>query len=204
MNALTFSKAATIAALALSLGACTVGGDDDSTGTPTETPDAAPLADAGPEACTADPDYGDVGLIPEEAGISFVDGGATFYLGTIGSDTDLLRVELYKQGIFSGGFTAGDYQITGAETNYKTCALCVFVMGDAEPDGSGGDPYYAQSGTMTLTEVGEPGTGRFKVTLTNIVLAHVKIEADFTSTVLDDGCTSAIGNVSTDQPIDAN
>jgi len=164
--------------------------------------------------CTASPTYGsDFG----SAGDQFADWDgsaaathppASFerWGGALNHDTapDLIQVELYKgPGDFPTAITTGTFQITGDDTNYKTCDVCVRIFGDATMTSA--DDYMATSGVVTITSLGGSGSGSgsdrtygtFAGSVQNLHFDHVTIGSDFTSTIVGD-CSSTIaaGNFS--------
>ena len=158
-------------------------------------------ADAG-AVCTANPTYSGAltqqaatySPTPADAGADAGPQDSYQYQGAYNTDPDLLDIELYDgYGVFTGGIQPGTYALTGAELNYGTCGLCVLVIGNASQ--SGGDPYMATGGSITITSVSPTGT--FAGSGTNLTFTHVSVDPNTQqSTPLNDGCNSAIASVS--------
>jgi hypothetical protein len=112
---------------------------------------------------------------------------------------DDLHVELWAQ---SGGFGANDiktgtYQITGAELNYETCGICVFVNTDLHQSGSDvaiTDNYLATSGSVTLTSVGTNGSGTLAGSISNVMFTHVTLDPNSGSSTPVGDCNTMISS----------
>lgn len=121
-----------------------------------------------------------------------------FLYANLNSDArpDELAIELWPMGPFSSGFQTGTFQLTGAELNYKTCAVCVLIHSNTYLDANGdvdwADDYMATGGTLTLSSV----DGSLVGTLTNATFEHVNIATGGLSTPVGDGCTSSISSAS--------
>jgi hypothetical protein len=133
--------------------------------------------------------------------------GNHFYYHQLDEATrpDFLVVELYAQaGAFDDGpVRTGTFEISGPETNYRTCGVCVLLYVNQDPEDIDGDGmpdfgqypeqfYLAQSGTLQVTSLEGNITGR----LTNATFRHVEIDLGgddptYESTILDD-CASSI------------
>ncbi|MGC4116555.1 MAG: PPC domain-containing protein [Myxococcales bacterium] len=151
-----------------------------------------------PTGCLASATYGTVS-IQDEAFLGEQDPDPSQFQSVMGplpaSDgtADFLRVELYAgAGVFSGGFAPGTYQLTGDETNYATCGLCVRILADVDDStGDVGAFYMATGGTVELTAVGAAG---FTAKLTNVTFVHVDIDSQYNSTPNPDGCASSMAH----------
>lgn len=115
---------------------------------------------------------------------------------------DIFDIELFKG---SGTFTTGELTAKtvnlsdAAEAQYRTCGACFLIRTDIHSDGSGGststDDYMAKSGTLTITTLSP-----FAGTITNAVLTHVTIAADFTSTPVGD-CEVTVDSLTFNTPV---
>jgi hypothetical protein len=138
-------------------------------------------------ACAATPDYGEMGMLMGEASGAAASGYVSLSMEA-NADPDRIGVELYDMyGAFmTGGIVPGTFMITGDDTLYNECGLCVFVYDENF------EIYMARSGMVELTSV----TDKISGTLTNVELVH--LDFDLTSPS-PDGCTSRIGRVTFDQ-----
>jgi hypothetical protein len=103
---------------------------------------------------------------------------------------DVLDLQLFEQyGAFAvaGGIRPGTYRLTGGELNYDSCGLCVSLLSHFDVVGQP-QIYWATGGTVEITEVAP----RFVARLTDLTFTHVTITASNHSTIVGDGCTSAI------------
>lgn len=169
--------------------------------------DAAPGIDAGP--CTVSAaGYGDVGVIETASANRTFDMSKEriFWLGTLepGAATpDVLDVRLFAGfGAFeTAAIAPGTYPIAGPEIEFSTCGVCVLIQGDYLAPGK--QYLMAQSGTLTITELGASGTGAFRATLTDATFVHVSIDTTTSvSTIIDDGCTTSLDSAEWDTPIE--
>ena len=125
------------------------------------------------------------------------------FTGPINTDTkpDLFSIELYaglEGSLFEGGLAEGTYEITGAEAQYQTCSICVFLIGDVDQQAqTSGGRYLATGGSITLTSV----EGRLTGTLSNATFTQVDINDEFVSTPSDSGCTATLASTSFDAEI---
>lgn len=210
--------AATIIPVAL---AC--GGDDGNT---IIIPDAA-MPDAPPIVCTA-PGSGWMNLaVGSAAGTR---GFATDYamatcmynpdgryiswaarLDT-GSPFDALFIDLWGGfGAFSGGTIGpGTYTISGDDTKYSTCGLCVMVLTDIVLNGnmitSYADWYFATAGEVQVTAMdqtgGSDGSGHYGIRINSATLSHVSKTANGNpSDMVADSCASSITNFQIDSKL---
>jgi hypothetical protein len=140
--------------------------------------DTPPAADAGPQAdastaqpdgntapiaCTPVTDFTDLGvingdvLVNAENGYLSIDG-----VVEAGPPVDLFVIDLFAgYGVFTDGLKTGTFTITGDETDYNTCGVCVSVLGDFDPMTGSPMMYVAQSGTVTITSIEGNFTGSF-------------------------------------------
>jgi hypothetical protein len=158
--------------------------------------------------CTAAASYSGIGSgqSAENFPAGSNSGHTILYGALLNADTtpDAVQLELYQGfGAFgSGDIKNGTYQITGEETNYATCGVCVRIFTDIVSDGSGGasstDDYFATGGTVTLTSV---SGNTFSGTLSNVAMTHVTIDPQtFNSTPVGD-CNSNIANATMNTPL---
>ena len=178
-------------------------GDDG--GGKIKVPDAKVFNDAPPDAptlCTAESSYPTPSFGSNQFATNYPASGSgssaqphvISYGGALNADIDALRLILFQGygGFGSGDIRPGTYTITGADTKFSTCGICVLVqtnnMGQTFADW-----YAATSGTVTLTSTGTNGTGTFSGSLSNVSLVHVGkdamgLPADTTAS----NCTSTI------------
>ncbi len=123
------------------------------------------------------------------------------WLGALqsGPMADVLDIQLLEgRGAFAGGPpTPGTFALVGAETQLKTCGVCVVLQVSAPRQ-----YFVAQGGKLVIDELGPTGTGRFRATLSNVTLRHVMIDpVTSESMVLRDGCRTSITTTSWDTAI---
>jgi hypothetical protein len=202
-----------VASLGLALGACGGGGGGSSPDArqPNNTIDARATIDAPPSVgCLAASSYGAI----EPGQQAIAQGGPPPTMinmfGALNQDStpDFISLELWKgYGPFGDttnptDIVPGTYTISGDETQYATCGVCILVLTDFDPNTMmvAGTPYLASSGSVTITSVSPNITGTFS----NLVFQHVEInEMDATSTPSADGCTTALAAGSFDAPVSA-
>ena len=107
---------------------------------------------------------------------------------------DYIQLELWDNtGAFAGTTVhTGTFQITGVETDYQTCGVCVRGLGDKGSTGQ--KEYFATSGTVTVTAVGAGGTP-ISATVSNI--GFVEIDATMHKPVAG-GCTANVARAQVD------
>jgi hypothetical protein len=126
--------------------------------------------------------------------------------GALNADTDLIHLWVYDGfGSFGTGsadkIKTGTYPLTGNETSFATCGICLFIDTDFVSGGMPKDTYFATGGSLNLTSVGSNGSGTFAGTLSNVTLAHVTInQTDGTTTAVGD-CNSAITSLAFSGPL---
>jgi hypothetical protein len=159
-------------------------------------------ADGGTTACLADPaGYGTPTVTNQT---EYDTGDTTYYqvMGDMNADVDQLWLLLYGgYGVFGSNpgvdpVTTGTFDIALDEFTYATCGACVFVMADSSTDL--GDPnavYLASAGTLTITSLSPNVTGY----VDNLVLQHVTIASDLTTTAVGD-CSTTITHADFDVP----
>lgn len=153
--------------------------------------DAPPLLDALPmvvadNACGVASTLGDLGLLAGIAG-SVVQSGTTAdriswvqapLPGTAMQATpDLLMVELWDGfGVFGGGVArAGTFTLTGAETDYDTCGVCVLLAANVA-NNTPAKLLLATSGTVTITSVGSAIGQTTRATLDNATFVEIVLD----------------------------
>lgn len=85
---------------------------------------------------------------------------------------DFIQVELWDgSGAFTGGAVhTGTFPISGMETDYNTCGVC--VRGIGHKGAADVQEYFAASGTVTVTSVGAGGT-TFAASVSNIGFVQI-------------------------------
>jgi hypothetical protein len=101
-------------------------------------------------------------------------------------DSFFLRL-VNQKGVFTGGLANGTFSIAGADAQYANCGLCVHILADIATGSGPAKFYFADSGSVTLTNTAMP-TG----TLTNVHLREVNI---MTGAFVADGCESTISSM---------
>jgi hypothetical protein len=183
--------------LLLGLVGCTTGTDPQGGGDDTPGPDASmnpntdgstqgtcPMAAATPEtgALTASK--------TQRCNVPNTMGARKWYRMMVtlpGAPNDIVQLELWDgQGAFTGGVVrTGTFTISGAETSYQTCGVCLRAVGDK---GTAGQKLYlATGGTVEITSVGVGGT-TLAAKITNAAFAEV----DANNAKVTGGCTSSL------------
>lgn len=103
-----------------------------------------------------------------------------------GPPRDSLFLKLISSaGAFSQGLRTGTFSITGVDTGFTSCGLCVNIVADVVP-GQGATKFYqATSGEVTLTSVTPPLAG----SVSNVTF----VEVDLAGNVVP-GCTTKIAS----------
>jgi hypothetical protein len=173
----------------------------------------APGADA-PEACKGQamytPNFGsDQGATnyPAMGSGSSATGHQLSFAGALDSGTpgDVLYIDLYQDyGAFTGSdIHTGQFTISGDETTYSTCGVCVTIGAPVASDGTVDDWYMATGGIVNLTTI----TGNLKGSLQNVNFRRVVTKPDngLPGDTPEPGpagdCTSHISTASFDAPI---
>jgi len=101
-----------------------------------------------------------------------------------------------RRGRFAGGLAPGKYEISGEDTDYQYCALCVSLFADYD-QANGGNPaslhMFAQKGTLVVDSVsGDEVSGR----LQDVLLGGIEIvydeEGQPCGDIDDDVCVNTI------------
>jgi hypothetical protein len=127
-------------------------------------------------------EYGDWGhrpsaLAARSADGSFVYSWAELYEDTAQDLVDYLELTLYEgYGAMTGGIAPGTYTIEGVDADWANCGLCLRLITryDTLTDqlSSTGQRLMANGGTVTLTEIGTPGSGNVSATVSDITFSH--------------------------------
>ncbi len=107
-------------------------------------------------------------------------------IADLSADPDVLDVQLLdERGVFAGPVAPGTYEITGAETNSKTCGACVYVLADIVPMVGAKKFYLAQSGTLVVDSI----TPELSGSLSNVTVQEIDLN---TGAPVTGGCTATI------------
>lgn len=111
-------------------------------------------------------------------------------LGVTGlNNSTAIFFEIYEgTGFFTGGIGAGTYQLTGAETDYNTCSLCVILQWQNPADENDFMLYMPKSGAVELTAL---STEKVAGTMTNMAFAQVVLAEGLP--FADPSCKTTIG-----------
>lgn len=154
--------------------------------------------------CSVPAEFDNVTLLDPIADADAAAPTEAIYYSALLDDTavyDTLEFELYgdEGTLFEGAVETGSYELTGEQTDYATCALCVLLYSDNDDaNDTGGAIYMPTSGTLTLTSV----EGRLTGSLTNVTLVEVEIGEDFATTPVAGGCSTLITSASFDTEIE--
>jgi len=163
---------------------CTNGTDDDGDGqADCADSDCASDPSCATASCSASSSYGAATLGNQ----TIADDTLPDHLaatGDLNGDPDQLVIELFNgYGVMTGGIAPGTYTLAGADLDYATCGLCVYVVGDGQ------DMYLATGGTVEITSI-EPS---LQVSFSNLTFQHVDVDQDTSETTPSaDGCTSSL------------
>lgn len=159
----------------------TGGGADASTG----SPDAAPSGVAD-NACGVASSYGALGMLTGEAGNVLQQGSTTartHYLqvptpsSAAQTARDYVIIELWDG---YGGFgtspaRTGTFTLSGAETDYDTCGICVLLAADVGANGAT-KLLLATSGTVNITSIGTAAGQTTQATLTGASFVEISYD----------------------------
>jgi hypothetical protein len=148
---------------ALAASGCAVvdgfGGDDDSSDSVEEEPDAG---GAGRDAGDLEPDAGRAvecaapssmpfGMLTGGSATRTADFVAVFGSTELQPPRDIYQLELWQDILpFRGTVAPGSYVIGGPQTDYDTCGVCLLIYGDADELGVARQRYIAESGVVTI------------------------------------------------------
>lgn len=203
------SRRLVIASLLIACG----GGDGGGGGTDAAPGDAGDDLDAIEVRCDdplVDFELGDLGTLdfrvevePAGANAQYLDLFASLAPGPM---VDVVQIQLWPLGVFSGGLAPGTYEIAGAETDFYACGACALIIADFDLVGmTFQQQLMASAGTLQLdtvsTTVGEMVTG----TLTGARFRQVLLDdGTMTQSNVPGGCTTAIDSVSFSAPVQDN
>ena len=128
----------------------------------------------------------------------------TAQLGDSGTAADFLIVQLYPgSGVFTGAVQPGSYVLSGSETQWKDCGVCVLVFADAVfgPDGgvsSVASVYMATGGLVKLDSI----TPHLSGSLQGLTFQKVVVGAGFETTPAGDGCTTSLAMATFDAGVE--
>jgi hypothetical protein len=109
---------------------------------------------------------------------------------------DLYVMLVAGKGAFAGGaLTTGTFPISGVDASFTDCGLCINVLADIVADQGPTKFYYADSGTVTLTQAtATTGTtaSMFAGSAQNLHFVEVNFA---TSAAIPGGCTSTIASI---------
>ena len=91
---------------------------------------------------------------------------------------DVLSLEIYQNSQFGGPNASGSYQFDGS--NYSNCGLCMLVYADcSDPTNMGSceKTYFAESGTVHFTAMGQIGD-QLTASLEDVVLTQVTVNTE--------------------------
>jgi hypothetical protein len=182
-----------LALVALLAGGCMVGGADGS-----GAGDDQPGPDGGTTsaACPMPTSMADVGsltaLHSAKCNVPMSMGAKNWYRLSAelpGSPMDVVQIELWDGiGAFAAGKVAvGTYAITGLESAYDTCGVCVRGLGDK--GSAGAKKYFATGGSVTITSLTPTLTASFS----NVTFGEVDA---MDKPVASGACSSMVGGAS--------
>ncbi len=177
-------------------------GSSDGTTDGTSGPDASgnPGADATPAAQCVFDDVADAGTLPalkaqhcNQSGTMGLKKWYRLSATVAGTPGRIVQLELWDGlGAFAGGAVrTGTFPITGAETDYATCGVCVRAIGDK--GAADAKKYFATGGSVQVTAAGAAGTPLSAV-ITGVTLAEV----DAMDKRVAGGCTASVAHVQID------
>jgi hypothetical protein len=143
---------------------------------PSPEVDSGPPAETGSEVAPPPDGCTELALGAVRAGISGGGGGsvvATPSSALGGSAADVLSIELLSAA--GSSFTKGDSDLS-KESDYGKCQHCVALYVDGNDAGTSASMFFQESGTMTLTEIGNPPTSQSKGSLRDVKLVEVEVD----------------------------
>lgn len=181
------------------LAACGGGDDGDVTPLDGSTGDTAPVT------CTVSTDsYGDKGALQGAATFAASQMNPAIYRIAMqgllegAEPTDVLFIDFYTgyepfgTQMAPTAVVPGTYQLTGAQTDYETCGVCVTIGTNATQTGYD-DDYMVTGGSVTVTAVGDAVGETLTFSVSNLQLQHVNIDPmSGATTAVGDGCTTSI------------
>lgn len=188
--------------LATSLAAC--GGDDGGTVNPIDARriDSSGDIDAAAAGCQiSNPNFGmlttTMATFRRRPQNSMTPNPNVYYLGwgallEMGTPSDALIIELWPGfgGIPAGELAPGTYQLNGDNGSLADCGACVYMMSNYDTgSGMGDQDYMPTAGTLTINSVNPAVPGTIDLTLTGVMMQHVDIAMDGTTTPAADAAT---------------
>lgn len=168
--------------LVLLLAAC----GDDGGSTVIDAPVVAIDAAPDPARCLILGNYGALGAKTGAVGV----GGPTSLSVTLdpGPPRDTFYIYLKTgKGVFAGGLANGTYPISGTEADYNNCGMCVSIIADIVTGSGPSKFYFADGGSVTLTNTNPPTGSLSNVTMHEVTSA---------GTAVNSGCTASITSMS--------
>lgn len=114
--------------------------------------------------------------------------------------TDVLFIDFFTGYEPFGTMTAptavlpASYNLSGAQTDFATCGVCVTLGTNATMTGYD-DDYMVTGGTVNLTALGDAVGETLTLSVSNLQLQHVNIDPQTGATTsANDGCTTTIAN----------
>lgn len=112
-------------------------------------------------------------------------------VATLPGSDDVVQLELWpNRGVYAGkAVEPGTFQISGDETDYLTCGICLRAMAD-----KGGElqrELFAVSGTVVVETVSSVAEAPFSATITNASF----VELDGDKSPVEGGCTMDVERV---------
>jgi len=135
--------------------------------------------------CLIKGDYGAVGSLTGSATMGANTLSATLDAGPP-RDSFFLKLTAGK-GVFAGGVATGTFTISGVDSGYLTCGLCVHIIADIVAGTGPSKFYFADSGTVTLTS-----TAPIMGSATNLHFTAVDINS---GAKIADGCDATMASI---------
>jgi hypothetical protein len=188
--------------LATSLAAC--GGDDGGTVTQIDARriDANGSIDAPAATCQiSNPNFGQLtttmATFRRRPQNSMMPNPNVYYLGwgallEMGTPSDALIIELWPGfgGVPQGELAPGTYQLNGDNGSLANCGACVYMISNYDTgSGMGDQDYMPTAGTLTINTVNPTVPGTIDLTLTGVMMQHVDIAMNGTTTPAADAAT---------------
>jgi hypothetical protein len=171
-----------------------------------EPPDAPPdaVALAMDNACGVAASFGDLGTLTGDAGAQLQDGSTTQRVRFVAAPTpttamqatpDLVQLELWDNyGVFDGGTAhTGTFTLSGAETDYDTCGVCVLLLANVAND-TPAKMLLATSGTVTITSVGTTAGQMTQATINNATFGEISFVANEGYEPVTSNCPSPLSH----------
>jgi hypothetical protein len=156
-------------------------------------------------ACGIASDQGNLGTLTGTAGSQPQASGSTQRVSWVSAATpttattaapDFVVVELWDNyGAFAGGAArTGTFTISGAETDYDTCGVCV-VMAANVTNNTPTKLLLATAGTVTVTSIGTAAGQMTQATVSNASFVEIaEVPNQGFQTVMGSNCTSPISS----------